>query len=80
VKQVSLALPSSLPKPVKSCSPVSTEGSPSLTGTSPDGDLPGVGETGDCDGVVERALLDRGVKKRASGDDVVGEEVNRSLK
>ena len=45
-----------------------------------DGGLPRVGETGDCSGVVERALCDRGVKKRASGDDDIGEELNRLLK
>jgi hypothetical protein len=64
---------------VKSSSVRSAEGKPLLRGTSRNGDLPGVGETGECSGVVERALFDRGVKKRAAGDDVVGEEVNRSL-
>jgi hypothetical protein len=52
----------------------------SSASTPSNNNLPGVGETGDCPGDVERALFDRGVKKRASGDDVVGEEVNRLLK
>jgi hypothetical protein len=64
---------------VKSSSVRSAEGKSLLRGTSRDGNLPGVGETGEYSKVIKRALFNRGVKKRASGDDVVGEEVNRSL-
>jgi hypothetical protein len=77
---VSSLLNSSSSKLVVSCSMESTKDDTPVTGTSRDGDLLGVGETVDCSEVVERALFDRGVKKRSSGDDAVGEEVNRSLK
>jgi hypothetical protein len=80
VKRTSLSMFSRSLKPVNSSSFSSKPGVPISSSTLRDGDLPRVGETGDCSGGVERALCDRGVKKRASGDDDIGEELNRLLK
>jgi hypothetical protein len=75
VKPVSLSLLSRSLKPMKSSLLSSKPGVLVLSSILPDGNLPGVGETGDCSGSVERDLFDRDVKKRASGD-----ELNRLLK
>jgi hypothetical protein len=73
-------LTSSSLKPVLSDSLFSGGGSECSIDRSLVSELPNKLRPGDGPGVVERALLDRGVQKTSSCNEVGGEEVDRLLK
>jgi hypothetical protein len=80
LKVMSLSSLSEFEEQFESCSDKSRGDDPVTSLPVNNGNLLGVGETGDCAGDIERALVVCGVKKRASGDEVGGEDSNRLLK